>query len=344
MLSADVIDNLEERFGVVWVSGDAQEVYVRCPFCPKNFGSEDKTGHLALNFGRNKGHCVRCDQGLGDVAAWLKARFNYIVPFFSLPKLSSLSSLFAKKVKPKKKFQTIPMPVGTKPLPLSKWGKGDFSASLVKKKITVEDAEDHYISYCNEGRFGNYTIFPFIEEEVVSYEDLKPVYWQGRAIYSDQEYRKINPSKSSVAMGKSHWLYGYHLVKDGGVIYITEGNLDAISTNRFLKRNFGDGHFSVSIQGTALSFPTEDEHPENSQFGKILAKHPSKVVILLDADAKKKSDALGNLLSLCGLNVSLAHLKNGDPNESDDEQLLQAIKPQQPLSIIEEDFLSLPKF
>lgn len=347
MLDSTTIDALEEKFGLVWVSGDGSEVYVKCPFCPKLFGSEDRKGHLALNLTKNLGHCVRCDAGVGDVRKWLKNRYSYNIYGFSVPSIKTMEDMLKAKKheKPVEKSQIVPLPDGTKPLPYHKWGRGPFSSSLVKKNITAEDAENYLVGYCNkEGRYGNYVIFPFIEDYSPSLEDAAIVYWQGRAIFPDMPYRKINPSKKLVKLGKSHWLYGYHLVEEGGVIYITEGNLDCISTNRFLEKTYGSGHYAVSIQGTALSFPSEGDALFNSQFGKILTKHPERVVVLLDPDAKKKAEALGNLLTLCGMNVTIGLLPNNDPNASSDADMLQALSPLGKLDSLSLQLDSLPKF
>ncbi len=64
MLSADVISELEDRFGGVWQAGE--ETHVFCPFCIRRGHSEDRSGHLAINLNKNVAHCLA-----GEMLVWL---------------------------------------------------------------------------------------------------------------------------------------------------------------------------------------------------------------------------------------------------------------------------------
>lgn len=320
--SAYLIEALEDRFGLVWVASGGEEIMVKCPFCHRRGLSEDTSGHLALNIRKSKGHCVRCDKGIGDLQDWLRNYHN--MPFLSdVRKVGSdirnLQKKMSKENLPQHPVeQEIPLPDGCSPMRVEAWGQDDYTRSLKDKGIFPEEAEYYSIHVCKSGKYDGYVIFPFIEDEQV-------VYWQGRAARKGL-MRKINPSKSQAPLGKAHWLYGRERIQKGAKVYLVEGSLDHISAQRYLSKNFGEGHYATSIQGTALSFPSNEDHPLNSQFGQLAELEPSEVCVLFDPDAKKKAEGLADVLNLCGLKAYAGDLCTGDPNEAGEGEFLRAIK------------------
>ena len=335
--SAYLIETLEDKFGLVWVGSGGSEINVKCPFCVMRGLSEDLSGHLALNFGKNVGHCVRCDRGIKDLVGWLKKYHNmpYLVDVRRIGSdIQNLKKKLSGDSEPvDQKYQEIGLPAGAKPLRVSNWGKGVYSESLMKKNILPEEVEEYQIHYCPEGKYEGYVIFPFIEDDEV-------VYWQGRAALPEL-LRKTNPPKSTAPLGKAHWLYRREMIKKRSKVYLVEGSLDHISAQRHLTKNFGEGHYATSLQGTALSFPSEDEHPLNSQFGQLMDLEPSEVCVLFDPDARKKAEALANILNLCGLPAYAGDLYLGDPNEVDEEEFLRATAKKTPLQKLEHQILTL---
>jgi hypothetical protein len=316
------------------VGSGGAEINVKCPFCQRRGLSEDTSGHLALNFSKNKGHCVRCDQGIKDVTGWLKKYHNmpYLVDSRRIgTSIKNLRKKVAAPVEPE--YQEIPLPSGCKPLGVSKWGVSSYTKSLIEKGIFPEEVLEFDLHYCPEGKYEGYVIFPFIEDGEV-------VYWQGRASLPDM-MRKINPSKVEAPLGKAHWLYRRNRIPKGSKVYLVEGSLDDISAERYLKKHFGEGHYPTSLQGTALSFPTENTHPLNSQFGQLMEIEPSEVCVLFDPDAKRKADSLAELLNLCGVNAYSGDLITGDPNEVDATEFIEATKRKNPLEKLGTKLLSL---
>lgn len=329
-LTPSFIERLSEKFGGdVHMASGGREVIVLCPFCHLRGMSRDKSGHLSLNFGKNKGHCVRCNKGVGDVTEWLNkyyafnlaATVNYEEFSQELHRLKNkLADVSSSKKRPAYQHQTCDMSP-FKPFRRLEWGKDVFSKSLEKKSILKEETSQYEVMYCDSGKYDGYVIFPFYDG------GSEAVYWQGRAAI-EGIMRKKNPDTRDLPMGKAHWLYGdpsRGWDDEGGVVYLVEGNLDCISAQRWLYKHKGDSHRVRSIQGTALSFPEEGKHPSNSQFGKLCDMRPDSVCVLFDPDAKKKAEGLAEVLELCGINTFVGDLYEGDPNEASEEHFIKAV-------------------
>lgn len=188
-----------------------------------------------------------------------------------------------------------------------------YVKSMTDKHLSIKQLEKAKVGYCTTGRTGGYVVFPFIE-------DGKLVYWQGRAaipaLLKDKKLRKYNPSKRVAPLGKNYWFYGMNQAVQDGFCVLCEGPLDQISLNRFVKRQYGDSAYALSVQGHTVSFPAAEKHPMNSQIGKLYHLRPNKICVLYDADVKEQSDALVDLLQLAGFDAFAGNLpKDKDPND-----------------------------
>ena len=102
------------------------------------------------------------------------------------------------------------------------------------------------------------------------YENKEMVFFVARAI-NGEEPKELSPSGSP----KQNYVYGIDFILPGSPVVITEGIFDAESVSIC-------GYIGVAILGSAIS---------DIQIGKILAKKPSDILILLDGD---KAGTLGS--------------------------------------------------
>lgn len=320
--SPALIDSLDRRFGSVWISHDGDQINVACPLCPKRNKGTDNSGHMGLNFAKGVFHCVRCDAG-GSLKKFLERnQLQSAAAQVAIHSISEWKDLMQGLKTGKMRevryappsFDRSKFP-GNRRVQLKDYTSNTvFGNSLKSKNISLEEAERHFLCVSEHGRAAGYVIFPFFEEYGES-----PCYWQGRDATGEAYLRKLNPSNEECPQGKAHWLYNFEAVERGGVFYVVEGALDAITLQSWLLKNKGEGHTALSVQGTALSFPSTDTHPLNTQYGKIAALAPSEVVVVFDADAWEKSKELAKVLCVCGLNARPIQLYGGDPNELGDE-------------------------
>lgn len=329
-LTAALLEELDSRFGLVWLSHDGDQINVKCPFCQRRGMSEDMSGHLGINVRINMAHCVRCGWGNRNAFEWLGSKnvsFKVSVEDLTtgVDRLQSAVKGLAENAKMSYRAFSVDLPSGVKPM--LRGQRDVFYESLKKKGLNDRLIVSNQVHYCEYGKYDGYVVFPFYEEDDV-------VYYQGRAAYpellADPKRKKKNP-KSSDGFGKNCWLYGLKLVKEA-TVYLVEGTLDQISLQDYLDRKVGDGHFSFALQGTSLSFPARDRHPLYSQWGRLAWLKPREVVVVFDPDATKKAEELAKVLNLSGLPARAARLLDGDPNEiasmpDGDAILERALKP-----------------
>jgi len=304
-----LLESLERRFGLTWLSHGGEQINVKCPYCHKRGLSPDGSGHLGINTRINKAHCVKCGWGHGNASAWLE-RFDVHLAVTFRDVIRETDDL--KKVFETKKAQfdssTVPLPKEFKPI--SRNQEDFFTKSLKDKGVSKDLTMRNGIGFCDNGKYDGYVIFPFFEEG-------ESVYFQGRAAYPDllsnSKTKKKNPDSKN-GIGKNSWLYGIDKAKRGCKIVLVEGTLDQIPSQDHLDRCH-DGYCSVSLQGTSLSFPSPDRHPLNSQWGKISYFKPSEVLVMFDPDAYNKAKELAKILCVTGLEARAIRLSEGDPNE-----------------------------
>jgi len=309
-LTPVLLESLERRFGLTWLSNGGEQINVRCPYCHRRGMSADESGHLGINVRINKAHCVKCGWGHGNASAWLEKFDVHLTISVGdiITEINDLRRVFEVK---KVAFDSsiTPLPRGFEPIMLDS-DDDDFTRSLVNKGLSRELMVKNKIGFCDSGKYEGYVIFPFFEEG-------DEVYFQGRAAYPElldsPKTKKKNPDSKN-GMGKNSWLYGIDGATKRCRIVLTEGTLDQISTQDHLDR-LHENYCAVSLQGTTLSFPSLDRHPLNSQWGKLMYFDPEEVLVMFDPDAFHKAKELAKVLCLTGLNARAVHLVEGDPNE-----------------------------
>jgi hypothetical protein len=326
ILTADILNHLEGTFEHVWLSKGGQEVNVTCPYCASRIGSADGSGHLGLNFSKDAAHCVRCDWGSKGMRKWLKKMgFAAIVP-------AHIARATLSGVRKQLEHQQVPYRLGqcSLPSPIARLSRrnydagDDFAQSMVDKNISLEEVRRNGVCYCDGGRYDGYVIFPFVEDDQI-------VYWQARAAYpqllENSKLKKRNPRDDEALFGKSYWLYGYDFARIGGTACLVEGTLDQVTTQSWIedRGKHLDGWYALSLQGTAVSEPDPSRHPLNSQVGKLVILEPEKVLVVLDPEAWKKTEALAEHLRRLGFNADPVRLPRGDPNETTFDQFDQSL-------------------
>lgn len=306
-----LIESLERRFGgEVWISGDlGEQANVRCPFCTINGMTQDLSGHLGLNFRIGKCHCVRCGWGHGSLSKFLEKHGGISVATSIGDVRKELFGFLKKPMEVRRRLD-----VGAEfPAEARRIGRASdpcYWESLQAKGIEWEEMRQHYLSYSIQE--DGYVLFPFFEAGEI-------VYWQGRAarpdLLSDPKKKKRNPPTKD-GLGKACWLYGIDDIEEGMSVYLVEGTLDKISLDRWLRKELGDAHRAVSLQGTSLSFPGDSVHPLNTQWGKIVSKKPKEVNIVFDPDAFEKAQKLASVLQMTGLLSRAIRTFGKDPNEA----------------------------
>lgn len=323
ILTSSLLDAFEIKFGDgVWLSKGGSEVNVRCPYCIRKKGTPDLSGHLGLNPEKNVAHCFRCGWSNKDLRGWLEGRGFDAAASIRFGQAADVPTLKnrAHKLRADRDevvfvMQEVKLPEGV--VPLTECDNPEYVNSLLSKGLEFEEMEDLFACTRRSGPnedYSGYVIFPFWETG-----DL--VFWQGRDIWK-RKLRKINPATSEkMPLGKGAWLYGYDdsKGKKGGTCWLSEGALDQKSLRRWIREtqtgDLQNGHYAWALQGSTLTFPDENQHPLNSQFGKLAILAPSQINVVLDDDAFEKSKALADLLQRCGFNANAIRLEGGDPNK-----------------------------
>lgn len=323
LLGPRLLDTLQRQFECVWMDSNGQ-INVTCPFCSIRGMTPDLSGHLGLNFEKDAAHCVRCDWGKYGLRAWLGKQFGISGLAATMREAkSSLDSLRKRMVPRKVGYQFGPAKFPADSFFFEDW---HFDAnlphirSLLDKGITKDEIFRHQLGFQAEGRYSEYVLFPFFEDDEI-------VYWQGRSHRDDAEMKKMNPPPSEAPLGKSHWLYGLEQAKMGCHIVLVEGTLDTISTTTWIRELEGEGNAALGLNGTAMSFPDGETHPLNTHFGRLCSLEPSKVSVLLDRDAIKKGEELALILASAGLPAKAVPLTSAkDPNDAGSEKLTAAYR------------------
>jgi len=282
----------------------------------------DLSGHLGLNFELDAAHCVRCDWGRRGLRAWLGKGFGISGIAATMQETRSTLDGLRKRLNPRKAvYQLAPAKLPSDCFFFEDWHFDEnfpHIRSLFDKGITKEEILRHRLGFQAEGRYADYVIFPFFEDDEV-------VYWQGRSHRDNAELKKVNPPPSEAPLGKSHWLYGFEQAQKGCCVAIVEGTLDSITTTSWLIGLKGEGNAALGLNGTAMSFPDGETHPLNTHFGRLCSLEPSEVLILLDRDAIKKGEELALLLASAGLPARAVPLHSAkDPNDAGSDKLTAA--------------------
>ena len=136
------------------------------------------------------------------------------------------------------------------------------------------------------------------------YEKDEIVFYQARSLDQGQP-KYLNPKKTS-AGGKANFVFNLDRIDPSKEVLICEGIFSAIAA----------GPQAVAVLGKTISL---------SQYFKILSQGVESVTILFDPGAEQQALESGDLLR-GALDVKVAFLQEGDPNEVSRDCLEAAIK------------------
>lgn len=136
------------------------------------------------------------------------------------------------------------------------------------------------------------------------YEADKMVFYQARSLDQGQP-KYLNPKKTA-EHGKSDFVFNLDQIDPAKEVIICEGIFSAIAA----------GSQAVAVLGKTISM---------TQFFKLLRRGIDTVTILFDPGAEQQALESGNLLRTA-LDVKVAFLETGDPNEVDPEYLASVIQ------------------
>lgn len=136
------------------------------------------------------------------------------------------------------------------------------------------------------------------------YEDDQLVFYQARSLDGAQP-KYLNPKKNEFS-GKSDFVFNLDRIDPAKEVLVCEGIFSAIAA----------GAQAVAVLGKTVSM---------TQYFKILSRGVESVTVLFDPGAEKQAIQSANLLR-GGLEVKVAFLEDGDPNEVDSECLRAVIK------------------
>jgi len=257
----------------------ADEYMVHCPYC---FHRKKK---LAINLVSHKWHCWICAQA-GNRLSTLFYKFGA-----SDSNLKALIKLVPKTSynidgDKKENNTTVSLPLEFIPITAGSYNSMNYRNAvkyLKKRNITKYDILRYNIGYCETGAYSNMIIFP-------SYDSNGKVnFFVGRAYYESGFKHKL-PNVTKDIIGNEL------LINWNEPINIVESPIDAIST----------GDNTVPLYGTNILSELKL---------KIVQNNVSRINIILDGDAIKRSIAHSEYFMNNGISVHLIGLGDKDPNE-----------------------------
>lgn len=282
--------------------GDYPEVRIDCPFCT------DNRKRFGINLKRFIAHCFNCGERLGPYAVRKLLGFEEKKERACLEDLEKELEELSSQPRGEADFfnPSYPRVSGiyfweyvSDPKKFSSYREVfecsiDFLASRGFKATVAEKYE--FILPSKNFFKTKRLILPVFESGEL-------VYYQARALDSTKP-KYINP-KNTECVGKSNCVFNLDRAAEFESIVICEGIFSAISA----------GENAVAVFGKELS---------QRQAVKIFLKGVRKATILFDPGTEKESIKAAEVLSR-RLDVRIAELKGGDPNEVSQEAVSEAI-------------------
>lgn len=279
------------------IEGSWPEFRICCPLC------NDTRFRFGINVDKMVAHCFNCNEAMG------KSELFDILGFNARPDLNGDPSQIIAEV-----LANDPLPQSpTRPTGLSI--QGDFMADVAYHPLLeracrylesrgfdpMELADTYDLILPEPGSpLDNRIIFPLIQ-------DAEIVYYQARSLGRAQP-KYLNPPKLICPVGKSQFIFNFDRAiqcldkySQCERLVITEGIFSALSV----------GENAVCIFGKEIS---------HSQLNLIFRSGVKKVTVLLDPGAEISALKLASKLHQ-RLDVKIAFLQGGDPNEVPKEYL-----------------------
>jgi DNA primase len=116
----------------------------------------------------------------------------------------------------------------------------------------------------------------------------------------------------------SHTLFGLHLAKSYGFLWITEAEIDAMTLDQVFRLGHFDKHFALALGGKEI---------RESQIEATLSRRPVAVVLMLDTDEEGRKAQKNVKDKLAGrIRVYEAEFPAGDAKDANDLNYEQIVK------------------
>lgn len=281
------------------LTGDGRELHFNCPFCT------DRRKRFYIQVFGDKGlcHCHNCGwngnftrlvyktQGGSYDQAVETAKKVQGASYFEIRKTDDddfdfadfvVSKLFVGMTrspeKPHEPKKEIPLPESLIPVCGGCWStykflQRDARQVLSSRGVTPEQARQHNIQICTDGKYQSRLIIPITNEG-------KTEFFVARSIYDWQKMKEYSPPKIDGGFKKSEVIFNLERAANTGTIVINEGIYDALAW----------GDFGISLLGKIMS---------DFQYQRIVeyADKIKQVFVCLDADARSYAIKIAKKLS-----------------------------------------------
>lgn len=172
---------------------------------------------------------------------------------------------------------------------------------MVRRRLTVDQAREYQLGWCDSGRYASRMVFPVTEGG-------RLVYWQARAMWDPRPgetyIKALNPPRTDGAATSDQVLFGLEVALRAGArrVALVEGPMDTIRS----------GPDAVGTFGKRIT---------GAQVGRLLAAGVREVDLMWDADAGPEIHQTAPYLRQFFDRVRQVYLPWGDPDQHDPANL-----------------------
>lgn len=275
-------------------------------------GCGDKRSRLGINVVKEIAHCFNCGFSVGGEA--LRKFLGYEGETYSPNDFETLDGLLS-GTEEETEEQT-PSASALEAMPMIEIPESEyydlFAKDFARACVYLEDRGFDPLSLARQ--YG--LMLPLPDDDrlagrliIPTFENGSTVYYQGRSLYG-RNPKYINPSTVECPEGKSHFVFNLDAYDALKPMIVCEGVFSAMAA----------GPDAVAVFGKEIS---------DVQARKILSKGPDQIIILFDPGTEHEAaHAVGKLGGK--VEVFVARLENGDPNEVSREELQQVLSNAEP--------------
>lgn len=293
---AEILESWIERH-----TGSGQLIVERCPFC-------DARSHLYVDARSGLWICFRCE-----------AKGDLVKLYAELAGISIAESLIEIKSRGIRRTTWKPITftegeeIEIDPpdefIPCYNRGRWSIPRYLSERGVSKDAIRAWRIGYCNAGRYRNRIVIPFRTGAERSFV--------ARAAKPGMMPPYLGP-KIDEGNGR-RFLPGWQFVTAGDPVIVCEGVFDAL-------RIWQAGLKPLALLGKGLG---------RVQLRKIVALAPSRVVVMLDADAWRDARRITSTIAGLVRDVRIVALSDGDPGERTEAEIVRLVESAEPLEVVE---------
>lgn len=311
--SKKLLDAVRRKFGQL--RGSFPEFVVCCPFC------NDRRWRFGINVAKQLAHCFNCDERLSPsrLQELLGLREVFDATDFDVLE-AELEALGESEFSEGFPDRPRADPTLLRGLLFSDVDESSDLYYTTIKQLTWQHLESR--GFDPDKVAADYRLMAPSPETFKNPRVILPIYENGAAVFYqarslDQGQPKyLNPRKEAL-QGKANYVFNLDRVDPASEVLICEGIFSAIAA----------GPQAVAVLGKTISL---------TQLFKLLSRGVDRATILFDPGAELQAFEASNLLR-GALDVKVAFLESGDPNEVDPDYLAAVVQSAQPIDSF--DFL-----